>query len=198
MILGSHNTWSYLKPRKWWQKLLRFTAQCQREDLTMQYVRHTVRCFDLRLRFDDNGKPILVHGIVEYDYTPAEIEHDLHNLNDSAKANGDNPVFVRVILDTRTKRQYTASQREFFWNYCNTLEMMYPNLLFWCGRNLYDWEINYTFHNNPTCCERYASVCKPRLIDDWFPFLFAHRWNKMIIEQGTTSDILLVDFVDIR
>ena len=85
MILGSHNTWSYLKPRKWWQKLLRFTAQCQREDLTMQYVRHDVRCFDLRLRFDDNGNAQIVHGLIEYDYTPAEIEHDLYNLNDSAE-----------------------------------------------------------------------------------------------------------------
>ena len=53
MILGSHNSWSYLTPRKWWMKLFRFVAQCQDYDIKTQYEQFGVRCFDLRLKFDD-------------------------------------------------------------------------------------------------------------------------------------------------
>jgi len=48
MILGSHNSWSYLPPKKWYMKPFRFTAQCQDWDIKTQYE-HGVRCFDLRL-----------------------------------------------------------------------------------------------------------------------------------------------------
>ena len=192
MVLGSHNAWSYLSPRKWWMKLIGFTAQCQRKTIDVQYNDYGVRCFDLRLRFDADGKPMIVHGPVEYVYTPQDIQDDLKELNEREN------VSVRVLLDVRSERQYTQQQRDAFWNYCHELEMYYPNIKFWCGRNLYDWTINYNFLYFPTCIERYASVCKPRLIDDWWPHLFASRYNHGIIEQGTDKDILLVDFVDIR
>ena len=32
MRLASHNTFTYLTPRKWWGRLLAFTARCQRVD----------------------------------------------------------------------------------------------------------------------------------------------------------------------
>lgn len=191
MILGSHNSWSYLTPRKWWMKLIRFTARCQSKELGEQYAVYGVRCFDLRVRFDDDDQPMLVHGPVEYEYTREKLEQDLKTFN-SLKS-----VCIRVLLDVRNKRQYTEKQRTAFWNFCHELELFYPDIKFWCGRNLYNWGIIYNFQYRPTCCERYASVCKPRLIDDWFPYFFAHRWNKLITEQGTTSDILLIDFVDL-
>ena len=33
MILGSHNSWTYLSPKKWWMKALAFTAKCQKYDI---------------------------------------------------------------------------------------------------------------------------------------------------------------------
>jgi hypothetical protein len=35
-------------------------------DIRTQYLKYGVRCFDLRIRFDENGVPIVAHGIVEY------------------------------------------------------------------------------------------------------------------------------------
>ena len=49
----------------------------------------------------------------------------------------------------------------------------------------------------PTCSESYSSVCPPKIIDDWWPWLFAYLNNKKIKEKGTNKDILLIDFVNI-
>ena len=54
MVLGSHNAWSYLPARKWWMKMLAFTAKCQKYDIQTQYEKYNSRCFDLRLTFDDD------------------------------------------------------------------------------------------------------------------------------------------------
>lgn len=193
MILGSHNAWSYLPPRKWWQWLLRFTARCQRVNIARQVAEFGVQCVDLRVRFAADGVR-LVHGIVEYQYTREQLEQELTRLN----AWGSRvPMYVRVLLDVRTKRAYTQYQREAFWQFCNELEMLYPYLRFWCGRNLYNWNTIYTFHYAPTCEERYASVCRPKWLGDWFPLPYALLHNHRNRERGTDKDILLIDFVDI-
>lgn len=85
-----------------------------------------------------------------------------------------------------------------FSNFCKEIEEKFPNIKFWCGRSLYGWIEEYVFQNNPSCEEKYSSVCKPNLIDDWWPWLFAKRNNKKILKQGTDKDILLIDFVNIR
>ena len=66
MILGSHNSWSYLTPRKWWMKLFRFVAQCQDYDIKTQYEQFGVRCFDLRLKFDVEGHTMVAHGLCNF------------------------------------------------------------------------------------------------------------------------------------
>ena len=51
MILGSHNSWSYLPPKHWWMWPIHFMAKCQRVDIREQYEKYGVRCFDLRVRW---------------------------------------------------------------------------------------------------------------------------------------------------
>ena len=65
MILGSHNSWSYLTPIKILHKLIAFTARCQRVDIKTQYEKYGVRCFDLRIRFINNV-PCVVHNFIVY------------------------------------------------------------------------------------------------------------------------------------
>ena len=77
MILGSHNSWSYLPPRRWWMRPIAFMAKCQRVDIRTQYERYGVRCFDLRVRFNKYGLGIVAHGIVEYCFTASKIYEDL-------------------------------------------------------------------------------------------------------------------------
>lgn len=186
MIIGSHNSWSYLRPVKWWMHLIAFTARCQYVDIRTQYERYGVRCFDLRIRIP-GGTPQLVHGHVVYDGSP---DADLAFLNDHGDCS------VRLILDTRTRKPYLA-QREYFQRYCYTLSAIYPSIHFWCFRNLYNWQQEVP-SPEPTCEERYASVQPPRLLDDWFPWLYARLHNHRNISVGTEKEILLIDYVNIR
>lgn len=61
-MIGSHNTMTYLQPKKWWQKLIRFTARCQDKDIIEQYNRGA-RVFDIRINYDDFTYS---HGLVDY------------------------------------------------------------------------------------------------------------------------------------
>lgn len=190
MIIGSHNSWSYLTPTKWWMKLLAFTAKCQSVDLNSQYEKYNVRCFDLRVRFDDNGIKV-VHGSIEYKYSYNELMDDLKYLNSKEDC------YIRLIHDARTKNKYTEFSEKSFIEFCANVEQTFKNIKFWCGRNLYNWNIDYEFtKQEPTCSETYSSVCSPKIIDDWWPWLFAIRNNKKFFKEGTDKDILLIDFVN--
>lgn len=198
MILGSHNSWSYLPVRSWWMKPLAFMARCQRVDIRRQYELG-VRCFDLRLSFDDNyiytndNKQVMyvAHSCFQYKITSKELEEHLKWLNEQ----GD--CYIRILHEVRRKSQYTKMNVTAFKMMCLFYKDKFSNIKFWCGRNLYNWEYDYNFEFYPTCEEKYASVCSPKLIDDWWPWLYARFHNKSIRKEGTDRDILLIDFVDI-
>lgn len=198
MILGSHNSWSYLPPRRWWMRPISFMAKCQRFDIRTQYEKYGVRCFDLRVRFNKHGLGIVCHGIVEYCFTASKIYEDLAWLD----AKGD--CYVRVMHEVRTMKQYKARQRNLFRHFCERLENEYRNIRFWGGRELYCWGHDYRFGHlkpnvyEPTCDEQHASVCPPRLVDDWWPWFYAKTHNRYALATGTKSDIMLIDFVDIQ
>ena len=195
MLLGSHNSWSYLSPKRWWMWLIKFTAKCQSCDIQTQYIKYGVRCFDLRIGFID-GYPCLTHGKVIYKYTLAQIHSDLKWLNDQKDA------YVRVIHEARDKKRYTNINVYLFKSFCHWCEQDYPNIHFWCGRNLYNWKYDYVFNlgnsSEPSCEEAYSSVCSPKKIDDWWPWLFAKRKNHLTLQRGTKEDILLIDYVNIK
>ena len=69
MIVGSHNSWSYLPSKKWWMAPFKFMAKCQDLNIIEQYE-IGVRCFDLRVRFNKKGEFILGHGFMQYDIIP--------------------------------------------------------------------------------------------------------------------------------
>lgn len=187
MILGSHNSWSYLPPKKWYMKPLRFTAQCQDWDIKTQYE-HGVRCFDLRLRYDKDTLQV-VHGEIIFKITCGQLLEDLGWLN----AHKD--VYVRVIHDVRTKKQYEKSSRKHFKNDCAAFEKLFKNIKFYNAQNLYNRETEYDFKNNPTCLELYSSVVGSK-VDDLYPRYYAKKNNKKIYQEGTTKQILMIDFVN--
>lgn len=190
-FLGSHNSWTYLRPRRWWMRLIRFAARCQRVSVREQYEDYGVRCFDLRVRFD-HGEMVMAHGVVEYRYALAQLLQDLRWMN----TEGD--CLVRVVHEVRTRSQQSESSAVAFRDFCSMLEATYPAVSFWCGRNLADWQVDYQFMNtDPSCEELYASVCPPRFDDIW-PWLFAWLNNSYIRLQGTDKEVLLIDFVDIE
>ena len=190
MIIGSHNAWSYLKAKHWWMRPFQFMAKCQDVDIKTQYEKYGVRCFDLRIKFDKNGRPQVAHGYVVYDINEQQIVRDLNYLNNK----GD--CYVRILLEIRKKKEYTKNTIHCFERFCELICHSFANIKFWCGRNLYNWEVNYVFNEEPSCEEKYASVMKPRIIDDWYPRIYAKLNNKRNIKLGTDKDILLIDFVN--
>ena len=196
MILGSHNSWSFLPPRKWWQKALAFTARCQRLNIQQQYEAG-VRCFDLRLR-RINGDWHVVHNSFDYanldvpSFMGPRVWRDLLGLD----FKGD--CLVRVVHDVRREKDYKEEDVKEFRSLCHDLQREFKHIKFWCGRNLYNWQVDYDFDFKPRCTEMYASVCSPHLIDDWFPLLYACRNNAWIRrEEYKPDEVLLIDFVDI-
>ena len=196
MVIGSHNSWSYRRARRWWLRPFQFVARCQRVDIRRQYNDYGVRCFDLRIRFDADGDMEVAHGWMVYDVGGADVERDIEWLNQA----GD--CFVRVVHEVRTDRQRTRQSVKLFQRWCREAVERWPCIEFWCGRNLATWEKDYEFGDDPTCWEMYSSVCKPKWIDDWWPWLFARLNNKKILatidSQEPRADILLIDYVDIR
>ena len=193
MIIGSHNSWSYLPPKQWWMRPFAFMARCQSCDIQAQYEKYGVRCFDLRIRFTNKGAVCISHGYADYKINIDSINNQLAWLN----SKGD--CYVRILHEVRNEKQYTSESISLFRAFCSKLENEYLNIRFWCGRNLFNWEYDYQFcHVEPTCEENYASVSKPRLIDDWLPYLYALLNNKDIIAKGTEKEILLIDYVNIQ
>lgn len=190
MILGSHNSWSYLKPRKWWMKPFRFMARCQDVDIKTQYEKYGVRYFDLRINFDDDGL-IVVHGFMEYKMTPFQLLDSLVWLD----YKGD--VYVRIVLDSRKKHLDKRTIEAIFVEMCQDFVKKYPHIRFCCGEDIETKEVIYPFPANPTCEECYSSVRPPKLLDDWYPRLYALLHNKKIVKKGTDKDVLLIDFVNI-
>lgn len=194
MILGSHNSWSYLPPKHWWQRPFAFMAKCQSATIEEQYTLHNVRCFDLRVKFKQGGLQV-AHGLMTYDYTDSQLAADLCWLNEQAATE---KVYLRVLHEVRNKKGHNGMNITLFQQFCKSIEETYPNLICWCGRNLYDWKFDYNFPTEPSCEELYSSVSYPLYIDDWWPWMYAYIHNNGNIQRGTDKDILLIDFVNIK
>jgi len=191
MIIGSHNSWSYLPVKKWWMKPITFTAKCQKDDVIWQYLAHGVRCFDLRIRFEE-GYIVIAHGLVEYRTGMVQLNAQLYWLH----CKGD--CIVRVIHEVRNKRQYNKSSVDCFCRFCSHIENKFNRIHFWCGRNLYNWERDYTFNGDePTCEEKYGSVSNHKWLYAWWPWLYARLHNKNLRAKETDKEILLIDYVNI-
>lgn len=165
-------------------------ARCQSVDIRKQY-KLGVRCFDLRIRYNENGL-IIAHGIIEYDYSIGSLIRDLEWLNEK----GD--CYVRLLFEARNLCQYNRLDALRFRNFCKYIESYCNTIHWWCGRNLYNWIVEYDFGIYPTCEEKYGSVSKHKWLYAWWPWLYAKLNNRKIRSKETDKDILLIDYVGIK
>lgn len=97
MILGTHNSITYMKPRRWWIRPFAWMAKCQTMTLKQQWDAG-VRCFDFRVRkasfIDSNA--YLCHGIAEYD---CRLYEALDMLKELCAADNEQ-VYVRLAAET--------------------------------------------------------------------------------------------------
>ena len=147
-MFGTHNSWTYRKPIKWYMKPLRFLAQCQDVDIQTQLKEYNISLFDLRVKFINN-EPYIHHGIFNYgkvDY------NDLKLLN-------DNNCYLRVMLESNSKMKDQIIQEQQFITFCNELKQKYPNIKFFGGNRKYDGKVVYNFKTAyPSLIDLYSSV----------------------------------------
>ena len=122
MILGTHNSLTYLPPKKWWGYLIRCFARCQRLTIEEQ-INGGVRYFDIRIRFTNDGIPIIAHGLVEYKGNIFDILTILSTIKDKC--------YVRVLLETM--KDADNKQKYYFDHFIKHCLEFYPNLYFKFG-----------------------------------------------------------------
>ena len=198
-MFGSHNSWTFRTPIKWYLKPLYFLAQCQEVDIQTQMKDYNISLFDLRVKFINNG-PYIHHGLFNYgkvDYA------DLKLLN-------DNNCYLRVMLESNSKMKDQILQEQQFITFCNELTQKYPNIKFFGGNRKFDGKGVYNFNTlqQPTLIDLYSSVTTLfdsdnkylRILDDWFPRLYALLKNKKNLKEyiDTEDTYLFYDFVNIN
>ena len=224
MILGSHNTMSYLRPQ-WWLRPFGFMAKCQSEHIMFQF-QEGARMFDLRVVFK-NGIPHFAHGLATYG--GESIDTILDRLNCWSRAEHEltgKRLVVRVILE-RGKDYVT------FTDFCNRIDRTYTEIQF-CGFRSKDWKFcgywyirdgsgvgigdtgsvdlkgkDWSYSSRPCSgfhiefkdkyssdnCDKH-SHCTGFWFDDLWPRWFARKFNKKWREEFADYDgFLMQDFV---
>lgn len=205
MNIGTHNSLTYLTPKKWWQKLIGFTAKCQAVDYKKQYELGA-RVFDVRLWYDDDLKMEVRHGRIAYKigYTV------FFNMLEFLEEKGD--CYVRILCeeDSFAKNDPIVIDKEkCFIEDCRYIESMYDNIKFFGGNRKYDWKVLYNFKNKdiPTLVDRYSSTTSLfkndkkwlAVLDDLCPILYAKLKNKTLIKEHNDKDgYLFIDFINIK
>ena len=206
MNIGTHNSLTYLTPKTWWGKLLKFTARCQSIDYEKQYELGA-RVFDVRLWYDDDFKIEIRHGRIAYRGGFTVLYDMFHFLNNKKDC------YVRLICeeDSFAKKSPLASIKErYFIDECNSFEIQFPNIKFFGGYRKYDEHILYKFENTdiPKLIDRYSSTTSLfksdnkflRILDDLCPILYAKLKNHTNREKHLASgskDYLFIDFINI-
>lgn len=192
MILATHNSLTYLKPKKWWMRIFRFCYRCQDKNIHQQY-NDGVRYFDFRFSFNENEDFEIRHKLI-----PFKLE--FYDFLDIIKMlNSKKDVVIRVVLE---RNKYKNDETRFR-NICKVLEDEYPNITFCCGEDVHSKKVIYQFKagNGPQVIERYGSVYGG-LFGGLWPRRWAKKnnafWYKECTEKGYYDDkYLMIDFYEL-
>lgn len=177
-IIGSHNSCSSYKIKQWYLRLFDWMARCQDKGIEEQY-NSGVRCFDLRVRFNEFGTPYICHGVMEY---KCDIYDVLCYLN-SKKC-----LYVRLGLES----EYKGEQKKFFDMFIENCKATYNNILFQFCYKQPNWTI---IENNFSC-----NFIEAQTVPDWKTIIKGPRGlldkqEERLKELEKYSGIVLQDFV---
>lgn len=183
MEIGTHNSMTYLKPKKWYMYPFQFIARCQSKTIQEQYEDYNIRLFDIRIKYDYNGDPEFRHGSMAYKGNVYEILSYLNSRKEHVK--------VRIILET--KKEDKINERYFVRDLFRFYEL-YPNITFYEGRRKFDWKQLMTL---PTLNVRQiiSSMDESKLNDLW-PWLYAKRYNHNNLLNCKEDETVLMDFIE--
>lgn len=204
MRVGSKYSMSYLKPRTWWMRVLNAFKRRQRVDIQTQYERYGVRCFDLHLYPNENGKMCFANDGIEY------LTFSVYEILNYLNAKGDCSVkitFEDTVMDSHNMRMMYR-----FKEYCSIIEKIYTGICFFggnshlTGRNIY--KFNKKAFVQPAIVDYldYTPNWMPeesvwlRWVHIHFPYLYAKYMNNTnYLSVVNKSDYIcfFADFVDI-
>lgn len=188
MKIGTHDSMTYLEPKKWWMKPFHFMARCQKVDIKEQY-KLGARMFDLRIHYDKDGILEFRHGFMSF---KGDVEKVLEYLNSRRTKS-----YIRLILEVN-KSNNLIKQELLFKHDCRKWEEKYKKLVFFCGRRKFDWKQVYEFKTKEPVINQLVSSMTWKIWDDWFPWIYAKLMNKKNLAKYDSKDWLLIDFIDIR
>lgn len=172
VIVGSHNSMSYLPPKNLWGKITKPWGKCQSLNLYEQW-KEGVRMFDIRVRMI--GKTWhLVHNKVDYgklDIT--ELTKVLNDISDEEP----NIITIRLGLDVRKTPKDDKEYTEKFVALAKLINQMTITnciiddcITFWNWKHI-DFHIGCINTNVPFVVELHTSVCS-----DWYLYLKGTKW----------------------
>lgn len=199
-MIGSHNTMTYRPVRQWYFKPLAWTARCQNKTLEDQLYTYNCRIFDIRVKYTKNGDLTYAHGPIQF---CGHVMTDLKDLNNMAKY-VEQPVYVRIILESNGKMKDQDLQEEHFTYFCESIEEDFTNLHFFGGVRKYDWKEIYHFKESIDLVDRYSSTTSMfgsdknkwyAKLDDLWPWLYAKTHNRKNLRKYSDKNIF-IDFVN--
>lgn len=192
MILGTHNSMTYLKPKSLFLKPFGIFAQCQDKTIDEQ-IEIGVQYFDLRIRFD-GGYPYFCHGLIRYsdDTSKTNVYDVLKKINDLGKTKD---VYVRMMLETS---EYDQDQEYAFNTFTTRWKTMYPHINWWVERkyslNVHAHDFGVDFIEKATWIKNVWMMLKT-------PRHYAKEVNERLLisaKEQYVDTIVAVDFIDER
>lgn len=174
-----------------------FMARCQETTISQQWA-FGVRCFDLRVRFDADGKPYPCHGLIRYD---GDVIADLIELNKIARSSHDT-FHVRVMLEDNIFTLDIAEQHRYYFDFCKAIDRGdFPHLQFFGGWTKSEWRsatiYDFKKTKEPSIIERHASVSGyGHNLRALWPKLYAKRHNRESFYGSHSADYLMLDFIN--
>lgn len=180
MEIGTHNSMTYLKPKKWYLYPFQFIARCQSKTIEEQF-NLGIRLFDIRISYDENQIQEFRHGSMAY---KGNVYQTLKWLNSQ-----DVPIKIRLILETKyfNPRQEYLFKEDYEW-----FKELFKNLTFYEGRTKHDWK---QIIDLPTLeLEQPVSSMQKNVFYKLCPWLYAKLFNKKHIETLQSDKTYLFDF----
>lgn len=183
MILGTHNSMSYLPLKNWWVAPFNFMARCQKVSYKEQYEKHGVRLFDLRIGFFSGDCPMFCHGIANYKGSVNEV---LRYLNDKGDAT------VRIVFE--------KGNEEYFKRWVAHWRATFREINWCCGVKKKGWKDLCGLKNIEPHIKHIYSSMQGNIIDDLCPWLWAKKNKQKMLERIDEKEpiYVMVDFVEMR
>lgn len=192
LIIGTHNSMTFLRPAKWYGWFMIPFARCQRKTI-MQQWKAGARVFDLRVKFDRYGNSYFAHGL--YDCTYLLTLDFVIRLIEQLRYYYKEEVYVRLILEDTKADNFQA---EYFRDACKRIEEKFEHIHFFGGNRKGDWKKLYTFkrdvHDSLNNQWVSSMMDDARWYEKFLPFAYALRCNKRN-KENVKPKFNLFDFI---